>query len=230
MNGVLVVFAKEPAPGQVKTRLCPPLSPGQAAELYGCMLDDVLASSARAAVEHGLAPVLAVDPPDALERLAARAPTRFRVVAQRGPDLGARMEHAVATWAAAGASPILLRGSDSPALAAALIGAAVAALDRADVALSPSPDGGYNLVAIRRRHAGLFHHEMSTERVGTDTFERAEALGLRVEHLAESVDVDHVDDLARLAKEGFGQCPRTERWLDNNRLLLATFAGNPLRA
>ena len=59
MRGVLVVFAKRPEPGFVKTRLCPPLRPEQAAELYACMLDDVLVASARAAPALGLEPVLA---------------------------------------------------------------------------------------------------------------------------------------------------------------------------
>ena len=88
-------------------------------------------------------------PPEACGRLARRAPPGFRVRAQRGADLGARMERAAAEVAAAGGAPLLLRGSDSPALGAQELRAALAALAEADLALSPDPDGGYNLVALR---------------------------------------------------------------------------------
>lgn len=65
MSGALVVFAKQPLPGQVKTRLCPPFTPEQAADFYACMLDDVLESTLRASAALGLVAVLALLPPEA---------------------------------------------------------------------------------------------------------------------------------------------------------------------
>ena len=85
-SGALVVFAKEPRPGFVKTRMRPALSLEQAAGLYAALLDDVLAASASQAAQFGLEPVLAVHPPAACEALARRAPPAFRAVAQRGHD------------------------------------------------------------------------------------------------------------------------------------------------
>ncbi len=90
-GGVLLVFAKEPRPGFVKTRMSPPLGAEVAAELYAHLLQDVLEAMASAAPTLGLEPVLVVHPPEAAAALAQRAPAPFRVIAQRGADLGSRM-------------------------------------------------------------------------------------------------------------------------------------------
>jgi glycosyltransferase A (GT-A) superfamily protein (DUF2064 family) len=150
----------------------------------------------RLAPPLGLERVLAAHPAEALQRFAARAPG-WRVIAQQGADLSARMEHAAASELARGAARVLLRGSDAPALGASQLAEALAALARSDVALSPDPDGGYGLVALRRFAPGLFAHAMSTRDVLRET--RAAA------------------DLARLrAVRAAGEplCPRTLAWLD----------------
>ncbi len=219
MSGTLVVFAKAPRPGQVKTRLCPPLTPWQAAELYACMLDDVLAASARFARALGLEPALAVWPPEAGAELAERAPG-FRILPQRGAGLAARMEAVVEELADEGRAPLLLRGSDSPALGFAAVEQALEALGDADIVLCPDPDGGYSLVGLRRRIPGVFDHPMSTGRVLVDTVARAEARGRAHRLLGAGFDLDTVDDLARLAdwrRDGDASlCPRTLAWLDDH--------------
>jgi rSAM/selenodomain-associated transferase 1 len=220
-RGVLIVFARRPEAGRVKTRLTPPLSPEQAAELYAAMLADVLDASAAMARRFGLDPVLALTPPEACAELAAQCPPAFRVVAQRGPDLGARMEHAVAEAAATGASPILLRGSDSPALDADTVGAALDALAHHDLALCPDRDGGYGLVALRGPAPGLFSHPMGTGSVLSDTLARAANIGLRTQLLAPRFDIDTVEDLHRLAAvrgRAGALCPRTLALLDAKQL------------
>ncbi len=216
MRSALVVFAKWPAPGAVKTRLSPPLTPEQAAELYAAMLDDVLEAMAQHAPPLGLELVLAAHPPDALAQFAARAPV-WRVVAQAGAELAARMEHAAASEFERGAERLLLRGSDSPALGADVLAAALAALTRSDLVLSPDRDGGYNLVALRRFVPGLFSHAMSTSTVLEDTRAAARSLGLTSELLAPGFDVDTAADFALLdeARPRAGVlCPRTYAWLD----------------
>jgi uncharacterized protein len=219
---VIVVFAKRPAPGAVKTRMCPPLTSEQAALLYGAMLDDVLVTTAAAAASAGAAAWLAVDPPDALAELARRGPPGFHALAQRGPDLGARMEHAVADAAAAGFTRILLRGSDNPALPAAAIGDGLAALDDADLAVGPDRDGGYGWIALRRPAPGLFDHPMSAASVLEDTLARAAARGLRTRALAAHFDLDTAADLALLAaareRGEASECLRTLALLDTLRL------------
>lgn len=220
-RGWVVVFAKAPAPGRVKTRMTPPLSPAQAAELYAALLADALAATAAWARELDLLPIVAVQPASARGELARTAPAAFRAVAQRGADLAARMEWAVREAGAAGARRILLRGSDSPALGPAAAAAALEALDGADLALSPDRDGGYNLVALRRPWPGLFSHPMSTPTVLDDTRSRARERGMRVSALAPSFDLDAVDDLPALARARDAcapLCPRTLDYLDRHDL------------
>jgi len=220
VSGAIAVFAKLPRPGQVKTRLCPPFSPEQAASLYACMLDDVLETTAQAARELALVPVLAVHPPAACSELARRAPG-YRVLAQRGKDLAERMERAVSVLADQEQGPVLLRGSDSPALAPEVLGDALAALREADLVLSPDRDGGYNLVGLRRPVPGIFRHPMSTPEVLSATLANARKRALRARVLATAFDIDVVEDLHLLAvarREGAARCClRTLAWLDHNR-------------
>ncbi len=222
MSGVVVVFAKAPVAGRVKTRLCPPLSLEEAAALYACMLDDVLETTALAAASLGLAAVLAVDPPEARAVLVRRAPPIFRVVAQHGRGHAARMAHSVAEQAAGGLRPILLRGSDSPALPASRLADSVTALAAgADLALAPDLDGGYSLVGLNRPAPGLFDHPMSHGAVLAQTLAGAERAGLRVRLLEPCFDLDTADDLVRLGEQRTGAgalpCPRTLGWLDRYR-------------
>lgn len=221
-RGILVVFAKRPKPGQVKTRMCPPLSPEQAAEFYTAMLQDVLEASLAAAQIHDLDPVLAVDPPSAAPDLARMCPAGFRIVAQRGADLAERMAWGVAEAAAAGADRILLRGSDSPTLDEERIGRALASLDDHDLAICPDRDGGYNLIGLRGVSPGLFDHPMSTARVLDDTLANAEREGLRTAVLPPGFDLDTVSDLRWLAEAvAMGvasSCPRTIEYADTHDL------------
>jgi rSAM/selenodomain-associated transferase 1 len=222
LRGVLLVLAKEPEPGRVKTRMVPPLSPQQASDLHCEMLRDVLIASGRIAVEIGLAPILAVYPPHAVSVLARSAPTEFQVVAQRGAGLGERMEWAIREAAASGANRILLRGSDSPTLDLEQIEAALVSLDDCDLVISPDLGSGYNLVGVRKPTPGLFDHPMSTRTVLEDTLANAAALGLRAEVQRASFDLDTASDLGRLAAARSGPCgasvaklcPRTLSFLD----------------
>jgi len=215
--GVIVVFAKAPRPGLVKTRLCPPLLPEQASDLYGHLLDDVLETTARFAAESGFEPVLTVHPAEARAELAARAPRGFRVVAQNGSGLSERMAWALDEAAAGGAGRVLLRGSDNPALTGAQMHAAAAALGDHDVVVSPDLDGGYGLIGLRGPWSGVFDHPMSTRTVLDETIANAGRLGLDVAVLDESFDVDEVDDLDRLARASergeLDGCERTVGWI-----------------
>jgi rSAM/selenodomain-associated transferase 1 len=220
--GVVVVFAKAPHPGLVKTRLCPPLDPVQAADLYAHLLDDVLETTDRFARDAGYEAVLTVHPAEARPELAARAPRGFRVIAQHGASLADRMTWAVAEAAAGGADRILLRGSDNPALSLAHLRAAARGLDEHDLVVSPDLDGGYGLIGVRAPWPGLFDHPMSTHTVLDETLANAARLGLRVERLEASFDVDRVEDLSRLARAHRGgrldACERTVEWIRRSGL------------
>jgi hypothetical protein len=220
-RAVLVVFAKVPRPGEVKTRMCPPLSPVEASELYASMLADVLDTSARAARRLGIDAVLALHPGVLGRELTLEVPTPFRVVPQRGADLGARMAWAVREVAAGGASSILVRGSDSPALDEEAIADALDALERCDVTLRPDLDGGYNLVGLRRATSAIFDHPMSTARALEDVLARARDLDLAVEVAAPGFDLDTIEDLRWLAGERARAerlCARTLDFIDRRGL------------
>jgi uncharacterized protein len=221
VKGVILVFAKAPRPGLVKTRMTPPFSPSEAAELYACLLDDVLETTAESARRLGLDAVVAVHPAEACAEIARRAPPIFRVVAQCGQDLAQRMRWAVSEAAAGGFSPVLLRGSDSPALGPGTIEEALATLERADVVISPDLDGGYNLIGLRAPAPGLFDHPMSTGSVVADTLTSASRLGLRALVLPGGFDLDTAADLRWLAearRSGTPPCPRTLSFLDEHAL------------
>jgi rSAM/selenodomain-associated transferase 1 len=238
-RGILVLFAKRPVAGRVKTRMSPPLTPEQAAEFYIAMLQDALEASSVAADSHDLEPVLAVDPPTAAADLSRMCPPGFRVVAQRGADLSQRMAWAVAQAAASGATRILLRGSDSPTLDADGIGRALEALDEHDLVVCPDRDGGYNLIGLRGATPGLFDHAMSTASVLDDTLANAERAGLRAHVLPPGFDLDTVEDLRWLADAialgGGMSCRRTVEYADMHdlwRLIPATESAvlaDPLR-
>lgn len=221
-GGVVVVFAKAPRAGLVKTRLCPPLLPDQAADLYEHLLDDVLEATARFARQAGFDAVLTVYPGEARADLAARAPKEFRVVAQCGSGLAERMAWAMDEAAAAGATRVLLRGSDNPALSCAHLQAAARSLEDHDVVVSPDLDGGYGLIGMRGAWSGVFDHPMSTHTVLDETLANVARLGLRARVLEGSFDVDEVADIDRLAaaheRGELDGCDRTVEWIRANGL------------
>jgi len=216
--GVLIVFAKAPRPGLVKTRMSPPLSPEQAADLYGHLLDDVLEATEQIAADTDLRPVVAVHPAEACAELALRMPSSFSAIVQRGPGLSERMAWAVDEAAAGGAQRILLRGSDSPLLGRDSVEAALRALDDHDLVVLPDRDGGYGLIGLRRPVAGLFDHPMSTATVLDETLANAHRMGLRCQTLEPGFDLDTVGDFARLERARVAGetalCPRTIAYLD----------------
>ena len=216
-SGKVVVFGKDPEPGRVKTRMCPPLSARQAAELYAAMLEDVLVATGEFAAHLGLEPILALDPPEACAAWQGRVPSGYRVIPQRGPALAERMSRVVDDEGG-GPLPILLRGSDSPALPEDRLVSALRALEHCDVTLAPDADGGYSLIGLRGRWPGLFAHPMSTDRVLADTLRRAEALGARTALLEAGFDLDRFEDLEALQVATSGPeralCSRTLAYLE----------------
>jgi rSAM/selenodomain-associated transferase 1 len=192
----IAVMAKAPRAGLVKTRLCPPLDPAEAAELYRCFLLDRVA---QVSALDDVTPVLAYAPPDAREELAALAPG-VALLPQRGPDLGERLTHVFADLLGEHGAAIAT-DSDTPTLPRRCLDGAVRALTDggADVALGPTEDGGYYLIGLRRPTPSLFQGiRWSTPEVLDATMDRARQLGLRVELLPRWFDVDTPADLERL--------------------------------
>jgi hypothetical protein len=197
---MLIIFAKEPAPGQVKTRLCPPLSPEAAARLYGQFLRDVLQEMATLPATNL---TVAYAPASARPFFQKLVIPETHLVAQTGDDLGERLRQAFAWGFAQGAPAVLIRNSDSPDLPGSVIMEAKEVLGRgqAQAVLGPCPDGGYYLVGLKSPQPELFREiAWSGPTVLADTLARAHGLGLTVHLLPSWPDIDTVEDLRAFVK------------------------------
>lgn len=198
----LIIFAKAPVAGQVKTRLCPPLTADEAATLQGSFVLDTLERS-RAAVQKFRLPIC---------RYLACAPSSthvfFQIMAERhgvqlleqtGESLGERMHNAFVALFAKGFTGVLIVGTDVPSLPLQHYQQAVEMLRAHELVLGPAEDGGYYLVGLTRPAPELFRDiAWSTDQVLAQTRERARQAGLRASLLPVWRDVDTMEDLQAL--------------------------------
>jgi uncharacterized protein len=195
----LVVMAKSPVPGRVKTRLTPPFSPQQAARLAEAALRDTLATAARVpAARHTIA----------LDGAPGRwLPGCFDVIAQSAGGLDERIAAALAAVHAGLPVPVVLIGMDTPQLSTELLAAALRPLaaGTADAVFGPADDGGFWLLGLRRPDPDLVRGvPMSTDRTGDLQFARLAAARLRIRRLPRLRDVDNATDAAVVARQAPG--------------------------
>ena len=203
-TGMLIIMAKQPRAGAVKTRLCPPLTPAQAEALYSAFLRDTILLVAAAAQLAGVTPALAYAPPDAEGYFRALVPNSFVLLPQLGADLGARLRNLPAQARAAGFTVAVMISSDSPTLPPALVARTFSELARpdVDVVLGPCTDGGYYLIGLNADQPALFTGiSWSTDQVMGQTLAAAAGAGLRVALLPSWFDTDTADDLLRLQRD-----------------------------
>jgi rSAM/selenodomain-associated transferase 1 len=187
----LLVLAREPVPGRVKTRLSPPCSPVETAEL------------ARAALVDTLAAVRAVGLPATLLLDGVPGPwlpPGIDVVPQRGTGLDERLAAAFED----GGAPAVLIGMDTPQVTAALLAASVETLwsEGTDSVLGPAEDGGWWCLGLRRSDPAVFLGvPMSTPFTGSAQLRRLQSLGLRCAPLPRLRDVDDFADAVAVARE-----------------------------
>ena len=194
----IVLFAKTPRRGEVKTRLAPPMTDDQALALHRAMLEDqaaFVASLLRPGREGELC--LAGAWPEG-DELTTAGLTRTD---QGDGDLGARMGRAIGRALAEGAARVAIVGADAPTLPADRVEQAFAALAHgADAAVTPAGDGGYVLVAVSRPCPAIFEGiPWGSADVLSATRSRAVASGVRLAETEPWYDVDRPEDLARLA-------------------------------
>jgi rSAM/selenodomain-associated transferase 1 len=212
-EAALIIFAKAPIPGQVKTRLCPPLTPDEAATLQGSLVLDVVERS------RGVAKQAHFD------RVLACAPSRehvffkilgerhgIRLIDQAGNDVGARMDQAFKAVFALGYRRIVMVGTDIPTLLPSSLTQAFSLLATHDLILGPALDGGYYLLGLTRPVPELFEGiPWSTEQVCTLTRKKAEALGLKTALLPACRDLDRIEDLRAFIQETGREARGTRR-------------------
>jgi rSAM/selenodomain-associated transferase 1 len=211
----LLVVAKQPAPGQTKTRLCPPLTPSQAAELYECFLRDTLDAMRKV---PGVEPVIGYLPNDAQDYFHQLAPD-MSLIRQRGSSLGERLDGLLKQALTGGSRKAVVMDSDSPTLPVDYLSMAFEQLTETDVVLGPTTDGGYYLIGVKQPQPRLLRQvQMSTSHVLADTLALARASRLSVSLLPNWYDVDTIADLHRLESEiaemsTNGRAAATSRWL-----------------
>lgn len=191
----ILVLAKEPVAGRVKTRLCPPLEPDDAAGLALAALLDTLDAAAGVA---GAEPVLVLD-----GEPGAWVPSGIPVVPQRGGDHSERIENAFAD----AHGPAVLIGMDTPQLTPTMLTHAIAAMHApdADAVLGLADDGGWWIAGLRAHHAGAFRGvPMSTPTTGRAQLARFASLGIRTAQVRTLRDVDTIGDAVAVARSARG--------------------------
>ena len=208
MLPVILLFAKAPVPGRVKTRLQPVLSPEQSAELHSSLVGDALEWLA------GFTSVADIE-------LHLDEPTKawnefpYRRVLQSEGDIGQRMWNAFDHAFSEGRRQVLILGSDVPTLPHGHLDALLNST--ADASFGPTEDGGYYAIQLRRLPQALFEGvEWSTDRALRQSIESAQRCGLTVALGPHWFDIDTPADLVKLLTRPAS--PRTTRWLKKNRL------------
>ncbi len=192
---LVVVVAKEPVPGKVKTRLFPELSPTVAADLYRCFLRDRIQE---VSTLNEVDRTIAYTPENAKETFTRLALDGFKLFAQQGKHLGERLNNIFLEKLSQGYKAVSIVDSDSPDLPKSIIKESFDLLSskQADVVFGPCHDGGYYLVGMRKPHPELFRNiPWSTENVLSITLEKAGKMGLNVKLLSAWNDLDTFEDI-----------------------------------
>jgi rSAM/selenodomain-associated transferase 1 len=212
----IVLFAKAPVPGRVKTRLIPALGAEGAARLAADMLEHT--------VEEALASGLAVELCGEPDPAAWYSGPPLHLSAQGEGDLGQRLHRAAARVLAE--EPVLLIGADCPALGRHRLRAAAGALEHHDAVLHPAEDGGYALLGLRRFDATLFEGiAWSTSSVAAETLARIHTLGWTVDIRETLADIDEPSDLHRHPRESGG--PASSSFASSSSSFLSSLPAPP---
>lgn len=186
----LAVIAKAPAVGRSKTRLCPPLSLTQAAQLAEAALGDTLAA---VAATSAMRKAIVLDGP-----VSDWLPAGFEVIEQHGGGLDERLAGAFADLS----GPALIIGMDTPQVSSAMLERALGRLQSSPAVLGPAADGGYWAIGLRQPDPrALLGVPMSTERTLAVQRTRLRALGLAAAELETLRDVDTFSDALVVAAE-----------------------------
>jgi uncharacterized protein len=212
-NRTIVIMAKAPRLGSVKTRLAHSLSLQAVTELYRCLLNDTIAL----AQVLDYVEIAIMCPGSDVEDLSRAVPKTVPIVPQTGQGLAAGLASVFSHFATCGRRRVVAFNSDSPHLPSSVLEAAFNVLDACDLVVGPTHDGGYYLVGAKASHPGLFTSDgMGSANALEALLTRAHALGLSVLLTDPFYDIDVAADLSQLAHELQrmpGKAPRTAKWL-----------------
>ena len=211
-NRTLVIMAKAPKPGMVKTRLTQSLPSPAVTALYRCLLEDTL-SLARSLTSVEVAVMCPESDRDELAHLFGNT---VQVVAQKGEGLAAGLTSVFRQFTAAGRQHVIAFNSDSPHLAPSVLDSAFEILATHDVVVGPTHDGGYYLVGAKAAHPALFESDsMGTGSALDRLLTRTKNLELSTGFTEPFYDIDVAKDLILLARElqlAPAKAPRTASW------------------
>ena len=189
MKNVLIIFIRNPALGNVKTRLARTLGAAEALRIYHVLLEKTCAAASGAVAERQLYYS------DTIPQMDEWSSDLFQKRLQSPGDLGARMEAAFHTAFLEGAHKALIIGSDCPELSGAVLNTAFELLDSHDFVVGPVPDGGYYLLGMKALAPSIFHDiAWSTDTVRAHTVEKIVAMGKSFVLLPELTDIDEASD------------------------------------
>src|SRR5438132_8359480 len=220
-NRTLVIMAKAPKPGMVKTRLTESLPSPAVTALYRCLLEDTLAlATSLTSVE-----VAVMCPEPDKDELAHLVGNTVQVVAQKGEGLAAGLTSVFRHFTAAGRQRVIAFNSDSPHLAPSVLNSAFETLAMHDVVVGPTHDGGYYLVGAKAVHPTLFESDpMGTKSALDRLLARTNAVGLSTGFTESFYDIDVANDLILLAQDlhlAPAKAPRTAAWFAEWRQAVA---------
>lgn len=205
----IAVICKTPEPGKSKTRLSPPLTPGQCADISACFIRDLTANIQALCEKNGFSGYAVYTPLGSETELGQLLPAEFGLILQSEGDLGARLLQGTRDILAEGHAAAIIINADSPTLPMAMLEeAAEKLLDSDCVVLGPAIDGGYTFIGLSQPHARLFEDiPWSTEAVHGLTEARAAEISLPVHNTPPWYDVDDASTLAILRSELDGEPP-----------------------
>jgi len=220
-NRTLVIMAKAPKPGMVKTRLTESLPSPAVTALYRCLLEDTLALAKSLTSVEVAVMCPESDQAELVDLLGGTVP----VVAQEGEGLAAGLTSVFRHFTAPGRQRVIAFNSDSPHLAPSVLGSAFEMLTTHDVVVGPTHDGGYYLVGAKAAHPSLFEGgSMGTRSALDRLLTRTKVLDLSTGFTEPFYDIDVANDLLLLARElrlAPGKAPRTARWFGEWRQAVA---------
>jgi uncharacterized protein len=229
----IAVMAKASQGGRTKTRLCPPLTPDEAASFNTAFLKDISDNLIAASAESSIAGSMAYAPPGSEDFFQSHLPASISLHEVWYPDFGLCLKAALRRQFEAGHSAACVLNSDSPTLPVALLTQMVRLLQEPGerAVLGPSMDGGYYLLACKSIHPRLFQDiAWSTDAVAAQTLDRAREIGLPIHILPAWYDVDDCGAIDLLIGELLDGKPFSESLKSSpalhSRALLQSLAEN----
>lgn len=197
-KNTIAVMLKAPVAGHVKTRLVPPLTQENAAELYKCFIKDIFAKIDKLKAIDVFAAFIPAGSKEIIKKII---PKKVSLIPQKGIDLGERLANLFSELFAKGYKKVVVIGSDSPDMPIKYIKMAFDELKNDKIVFGPAEDGGYYLVGMNRFHKKIFENiQWSTDNVLNESLKIARKEGIDAFLLPKWYDIDIYSDLQRLIK------------------------------